>query len=373
MKSENFIYDIRVFSKVLDSFIGRYYSKENKPFAPNPLLSTIDQVSAENRLFTPYMQLYALSSLTSSLLSVSSIKHLVTQIEDAYSTSIDELFKTNSNKKVAIIMAGNIPAVGFADLFVTLCCGYRVYVKLSSKDSILIPFLYKLLESSVAQFKDKVTFFKDDFSEEINPIFYKEVSSLIFSGSDTTKKIIEKKFENIPILARGSRFSYGVVNKDFPKLPKKERLEILESLTLDTFLYYGLGCRSISYLFLPQEFDIDEFIEVANNKFGKTFKDTQPYFNSYLRSKALSLICGEKSKFIDGEFFLLKKTEEIFPPLGTIYYSLYSSNDEINEFNRLHKEQIQKKYTNFGKGQMPTITDWQDGISTVTFLAKNRK
>ena len=68
---------------------------------------------------------------------------------------------------------------------------------------------------------------------------------MIFSGSDTTKKIIEKKFENIPILARGSRISYGVVNKDFPKLPKKEIKEILESLTLDTFLYYGLGCRSI--------------------------------------------------------------------------------------------------------------------------------
>lgn len=299
---------------------------------------------ASNPLFTPSMQKKALSAIAKEYLSEEALKKLL-----SFSEGKREMMRS---KTVGIIMAGNIPAVGFHDLISALSTGANAVVKLSSKDRYLIP---AMIEETGSEIKNRVKFLPVNApATELNS--YKP-DVILFSGSDENKALLSSEFKGVPLIARGSRFSCGVLNG-------RESEEELEGLAEDMFLYCGLGCRSISYLLAPKGFDFKPLVKGAQKM--KMVSEISAFANSVTRQRALLTMEGEE--FIDGGFFIMRNTSSVFPPMGCVNFSFYESNEDVENFCKEHSEQIQKIFTKFGIAQRPKIDEWMDGINTVERL-----
>ena len=292
-----------------------------------------------NPMFTPFMQRRALKAIAENYLTEDALKNLLSY-SDGPEDDINALRREMEGKRVGIIMAGNIPAVGFHDLLCTISTGASPVVKLSSRDECLIPAM--------------VDFDAVSFLEYALPLDF-----ILFSGSSRTKALVCDDFEGIPILARGSRFSLGVLSGE-------ETDEDLRLLAEDMFLYGGLGCRSISLLMLPDGFDIQRIIK-ASSFMQERLMEMGPYRSSYIRRSALAKIENmfEHGNFTDGGFFILEEARKSFPPMAVVRYSFYKDISEVDEFCFRNRNSIQKKFTNFGMAQSPAIDDWMDGINTV--------
>ncbi|MBR3303072.1 MAG: hypothetical protein IKI67_02670 [Bacteroidales bacterium] len=336
----------------------------------------IKLTQASNPLFSSYMQLESLKAVANNYLTGSALERLF----DCCAGRLVE------SKIVGIIMAGNIPAVGFHDLLCCLVCGVKALVKLSSKDKYLIPYICGEIEKYWPQIREQVEFLPSASDTDTKAgRLYNECDALIFSGSDESLWEIKRELrtigkEGIPLLARGSRFSFGVLDGGEDKLQ-------LTSLAEDMFLYCGLGCRSISTLFVPDGYDLSKIVE--NSSFMRSrLEHIPPYINSYRRLKALAAMqgnltdgasAGKEESYTDGEFFLLKtigseieKIEDNFPPLGVVNVRYYSNENEIIEFERANSSKIQKKYSKFGKAQQPQIDEWMDGVNTIEFILSDK-
>ncbi len=299
-----------------------------------------------NPLFTPFMQRRALSAIAEELLTEEALKKLL-----SFSDGKREMMQ---GKTVGIIMAGNIPAVGFHDLLSALSTGANAVVKLSSKDPYLIPSMIKEVGSEI---KSRVTFLPVNApATELNS-FKPDV--ILFSGSDENKALLSSEFEGVPLIARGSRFSCGVLNG-------RESEEELEGLAEDMFLYCGLGCRSISYLLVPKGFDFKPLVKAAQKM--KMVSEISAFANSVTRQRALLTMEGED--FIDGGFFIMRNTSSLFPPMGCVNFSFYESKEDVENFCTHHAEQIQKIFTKFGIAQRPKIDEWMDGINSVNAITE---
>ena len=292
-----------------------------------------------NPMFTPFMQRRALKAIAENYLTEEALENLLSY-SDGPEDDINALRREMEGKRVGIITAGNIPAVGFHDILCTLSTGAKAIVKLSSKDRFLIPLMVNC--EFISSWEDAP---KLDF--------------LLFSGSNRTKALVLNEFEGIPILARGSRFSLGVLSGE-------ERDEDLRLLAEDMFLYGGLGCRSISLLFLPEGFDIQRIIK-ASSFMRERLMEMGPYKSNYIRRSAIAKIENmfEHGNFTDGGFFILEEARKSFPPMAVVRYSFYRDISEVDEFCFRNRNSIQKKFTNFGMAQSPAIDDWMDGVNTV--------
>ena len=172
-------------------------------------------------------------------------------------------FNVNEPKNVAIIMAGNIPLVGFHDFLSVLISGHNAVVKLSSNDQHFIPLVAKFLEYYNEDFKGKITFTKEKLSD---------FDAVIATGSDNTARYFEHYFGKYPHIIRKNRNSVAV-------LTGNETQEELELLGKDIFQYFGLGCRSVSKLFVPKDYNFDNFFK-AIYKFNKII-EYKKYENNY--------------------------------------------------------------------------------------------
>jgi hypothetical protein len=282
-------------------------------------------------------------------------------------------------------MAGNLPLVGFHDLLCTLACGCNAYVKLSSKDRWILPAIYCMLCDIDFYWCGKVVFdiiageasFESDFCKRVKGSFGVEPCGLIASGSDDTMAEIKKELPRIPKLLRRSRFSFAVLDGD-------ESDGQLGGLAEDMFLYCGLGCRSVSYLFVPEGYDFKRLVKAAK-KMEIFLMAIPAYANSYVRERALLLMkeeksvgnkmemVGNKQDMIDGGFFILRHDSSVHPPLAQVNFEYYKNKREIAAFEKMHNNQIQKKYTTFGLAQRPEIDDFADSADTVQFILKHLK
>ena len=299
-----------------------------------------------NPLFTPFMQRRALSAIAEEYLTEEALKKLL-----SFSDDKREMMQ---GKTVGIIMAGNIPAVGFHDLLSALSTGANVVVKLSSKDRYLIPAMIKEVGSEI---KSRVTFLPVNAPATDLNSYRPDV--ILFSGSDENKALLSSEFKGVPLVARGSRFSCGV-------LTGRESEEELEGLAEDMFLYCGLGCRSISYLLAPKGFDFKPLVKAAQKM--KMVSEISAFANSVTRQRALLTMEGED--FIDGGFFIMRNTSSVFPPMGCVNFSFYESKEDLGNFCTQHAEQIQKIFTKFGIAQRPKIDEWMDGINSVNAITE---
>lgn len=259
-----------------------------------------------------------------------------------------------SPKNIAIIMAGNIPLVGFHDFMSVLISGHNAICKLSSDDKSLLPALAQHLIQFSPELKQRIIFTNGKMNK---------MDAIIATGSDNSIRHFKDYFGHLPNIFRKNRTSIAV-------LTGTETRDELALLGKDIFEYFGLGCRNVSHLIVPENYSFNLFFE--------SIVDFHPiinhhkYANNYDYNKAVYLL--NKSNLLDNNFVLLKKSNELFSPLAMINYHYYKNEEELNQYLEYHNEQIQiivgKNYTAFGNAQRPLLTDYADGINTLNWLQK---
>lgn len=259
-----------------------------------------------------------------------------------------------SPKKVALIMAGNIPLVGFHDFLCVLLSGHSVVAKLSSDDKQLLPALISHLIKFEPDLKERIIVTQGRIGE---------VDAVIATGSDNSALYFEQYFGKYPHVFRKNRTSLAI-------LDGTESKEELYQLGHDVFDYFGLGCRNVSHLMIPNDFDLNRFFE-AIVPFGEIVNHHK-YANNYDYNKAVYLL--NKVDLLDNNFLLLRETEELFSPLGMLHYHRYTNIQEAEAYIKSHSEKIQavvgKSHIPFGLAQCPALDDYADGVDTMAFLEK---
>ncbi|OAD92848.1 acyl-CoA reductase [Aequorivita soesokkakensis] len=261
-------------------------------------------------------------------------------------------------KTVAIIMAGNIPLVGFHDFLSVLISGNKVLAKLSSNDKTLLPFLSEYLISVEPEFKNYIEF-TDGKLENFDAI--------IATGSNNTARYFEYYFGKYPNIIRKNRNSAAI-------LTGNETEEELKNLADDIFTYFGLGCRNVSKLYIPENYDFEAFFKGMFS--WKEIIHNHKYINNYDYNKAVYLM--DSFPLLDNEFMLLKEDTAFSSPISVVFYEKYNSFEDLSKELEEQSENIQcvvsKAGINneipFGKAQNPELWDYADGIDTVEFLLK---
>ncbi len=263
-----------------------------------------------------------------------------------------------NTQKVAIIMAGNIPLVGFHDFLSVLISGHEVLVKQSSNDKHLLPFIAKYLEHVAPAFKGKITLTEQKLEN---------FDAVIATGSDNTARYFEYYFKNKPSIIRKNRNSVAI-------LTGKETEEELTALSEDIFRYYGLGCRNVSKLFVPKEYDFQPFFK-AMYPWNAIINENK-YANNYDYNKAVYLM--SEFDMLENGFLMIKEDISFASPIATVFYEYYDSTEALKTYIDTNINNIQCIVSNgfneneivFGKTQQPELSDYADGEDTIAFLLK---
>ena len=258
-----------------------------------------------------------------------------------------------SPKKVLIIMAGNIPLVGFHDFLTVLISGHKVVVKMSSTDNVLLKVLIEKLISIAPKFKDCIYF--------IDEVKNKKFDAVIATGSDNSAQYFEYYFKGAKKIIRKNRRSVAV-------LYGSESAMDLKGLADDVFSYFGLGCRNVSKIFLPNGYDLNKLFD-AFFPYSRVVEHKK-YGNNYDYNKAIFLMGS--NKLVENGFLLMKEDKSLLSPVAMLYYEYYNDVHTVEQFVKKNAEQLQcvvsKKEIPFGNTQQPNLWDYADGVDTVDFL-----
>ncbi|MEY4603418.1 MAG: hypothetical protein RIT43_710 [Bacteroidota bacterium] len=262
--------------------------------------------------------------------------------------------KPQNSKRAALIMAGNIPLVGFHDFLCVLISGHSVVVKLSSDDRFLLPALSDFLVKIEPSLKDRITFTQGRIGE---------VDAVIATGSDNSSIYFDQYFGKYPHVFRKNRTSVAI-------LDGSESEEELTLLGKDIFEYFGLGCRNVSHLLIPVDFNLDAFF-AAIFPYSEIIQHHK-YANNYDYQKAVHLL--NNIPLLDNNFVLLRETPELFSPLGMVHYHYFKDQNDIEDYLEMNADKIQAivghAHIPFGQAQCPSLTDYADGVDTMDFLQK---
>jgi len=263
-----------------------------------------------------------------------------------------------SCKNVAIIMAGNIPLVGFHDFFSVLISDHNVVVKQATNDKQLLPLIAKYLEIVEPGFKSKITFVDGQL---------KDFDAVIATGSDNTARYFEYYFREVPSIIRNNRNSVAVLNGN-------ETKNDLEALSIDIFRYYGLGCRNVSKLFVPKSYDFKDFFQSIYS--WHPIINQSKYANNYDYNKAVYLM--SEFDMLENGFLMLKEDHRYSSPIATLFYEFYDSKKTLKK--RLNKDHTKIQCVvasnfldseiKFGCTQTPNLWDFADNVDTIEFLLK---
>lgn len=262
----------------------------------------------------------------------------------------------NSRQKVAIIMAGNIPLVGFHDFLCVLLSGHQVLVKLSSNDAVILPFVKKFLVHQDSSFTGKIAFTEGQLAD---------FNAVIATGSNNTSRYFEYYFGKYPSIIRKNRNSVAILSGN-------ESKDHLEKLGEDIFRYFGLGCRSVSKVFVPEGYNFDTFFNAIFK--WKHLLDHHKYVNNYDYNKAVYLM--SEIQILDNGFLILKEDEGFSSPIATLFYEYYDNIEALKKRLEHEAEQIQcvvaegflENEIPFGRTQIPLLSDYADGVDTMKFL-----
>lgn len=306
------------------------------------------KVENNNNWFTPDQTKVALLGLTAFLDQDKIGKWL----------SSFEIPTAHNPKAVGILMAGNIPGVGFHDMLSVLVTGNRACVKLSSTDQVLIPWLVQELIKVEPGFQDLVVF------EEM----LKAKDAYIATGSDNSARYFDYYFGKYPSLIRKNRTSVGV-------LDGRETKEDFLELANDIFQYFGLGCRNVSKIFVKDHDDLIKFLDAINEL--DSVANHHKYNNNYDYNKSIYLVNGVAH--LDNGFLLLRESKEMVSPISVIYYEFYEDQSSLDgrllEISGKIQCIVSRKgwvsgSLGFGQSQSPALEDYADGVNTVAFLSK---
>ena len=307
-----------------------------------------EKAEQQNSWFTRANVIFAFKSWSDAL-SENNVKQWLSQYQ---------LPQTTSPKRILIVMAGNLPLVGLHDLLCVLVTGHKAIVKLSSNDCVLLPYLITQMKTFAPEWTEAVTFTDNKITE---------YDAVIATGSDNTARYFEYYFGKKPHIIRKNRHSVAV-------LTGKETPEELFALGKDIFLYYGLGCRSISKLFVPKGYDFNLLFQAIYPY--KDIIQEQKYANNYDYNKAVYLM--SLFQLLENGFLLLKEDEHYGSPIATLFYEYYTDVDSLKEKLTTDAEKIQcvvaHNFTTeevaFGETQTPQLWDYADGVDTLNFLLK---
>ena len=305
-----------------------------------------DKAEQQNSWFTRANVIFAFKSWSEAL-SENNVQQWLSQYQ---------LPQTTSPKKILIIMAGNLPLVGFHDLLCVLVAGHKAIVKPSSDDRVLLPYLITQIRTFAPEWAEAVAFTDDKVTE---------YDAVIATGSDNTARYFEYYFGKKPHIIRKNRHSVAV-------LTGEETPEELQDLGKDIFLYYGLGCRSVSKLFVPQGYDFDLLFQAIYPY--KDIIEEQKYANNYDYNKAVYLM--SLYKLLENGFLLLKEDEHYGSPIATLFYEYYTNKEALKKKLATDREKIQCVVGHnfidgeipFGQTQTPKLWDYADVLNTLMFL-----
>ena len=264
-------------------------------------------------------------------------------------------------KRVGIIMAGNIPLVGFHDFLAVLISGHKVIVKQSSNDNQLLPVIAEYLTAIAPEWKGSIEF----LDEKQGPSRLENYDAVIATGSNNTARYFEYYFKEKPSIIRKNRNSVAI-------LTGKESEEELSLLGEDIFRYYGLGCRNVSKLYVPEGYNFDSFFK-AMYPWNPIINQAK-YANNYDYNKAVYLM--SLSKLLENGFLMLKEDESFGSPIATLFYETYSDLPSLKERLKAKEESLQcivardlvEGEVPFGKTQQPQLWDYADDVDTLKFL-----
>ncbi|GAB5539171.1 MAG: acyl-CoA reductase [Salibacteraceae bacterium] len=257
---------------------------------------------------------------------------------------------------VGLILAGNIPMVGFHDVLSTIILGNNAIIKLSRNDDVLIPALIQ-----------KLTELDSAVSEHFE-IVEKLVGheAVIATGSNNSTRYFEQYFGSVPNIIRGNRTGVALLNGE-------ETEEDLHGLMKDCFQYFGLGCRNVTKLYLPNGYDLNRIFK-ASLPFAYLM-DNKKYNNNYTYHKALMMM--ERKNVLENELILMIEEPSLFSPVSVLNYEYYNSTTDLNHKMEKNLDDIQciigRNHRTFGTAQAPALNDYADGVNTLEFLSKLHK
>ncbi|MDB4900921.1 MAG: acyl-CoA reductase [Mucilaginibacter sp.] len=268
--------------------------------------------------------------------------------------------QNKNSKKVGLILAGNIPLVGFHDVLCVLITGNVALIKASSQDARLIKYILQMLTDIESSFKDQYCFVER----------LENFEAIIATGSNNTSRYFEYYFGKVPHIIRKNRNSISLLTGD-------ETKRQLFELGHDIFDYYGLGCRNVSKLMVPKGYNFNFFFESIEAY--QPIINHHKYNNNYDYNKSIYLVNSDKH--FDNGFLLLKEDNRLASPLAVLFYENY---DNLESAQRKLEEQsdniqcivsgvplqVSNQVVDFGMSQQPALWDYADGIDTMEFLSK---
>lgn len=262
----------------------------------------------------------------------------------------------SSQKTVALIMAGNIPLVGFHDYLCILLSGHKIIAKLSSQDPYLIKEITQMIINIEADFENRITLTQDQLNG---------FDAIIATGSDNSARYFHQYFGKYPHIIRKNRTSVGILNG-------QETTEELQKLGHDMFQYYGLGCRNVSKLFVPEGYDFVPFIKSMDS--FDNLRDHHKWVNNYDYNKSIYLV--NREDHFDSGTFLMKESKDWVSPISVIFYEFYDDKKDLAQLLKDNESIIQcvvgqgEKMIPPGEAQQPELWDYADGVDTMEFLTK---
>lgn len=272
--------------------------------------------------------------------------------QNTIETWVTDYAYTKSSKKVGLILAGNIPMVGFHDILATILSGHHALIKLSSSDNVIIPTLIDKLKEYCPGISEHLT-----LADRL-----KGHEAAIATGSNNSTRYFKSYFEHLPNVIRGNKTGIAI-------LTGEETGEDLNGLMRDYFTYFGLGCRNVTKLYLPVDFDLNKIFE-ASTAFPYLM-DNKKYANNYTYHKALMML--ERRDVLDNDLILLTPNPSLYSPVSVLNYEYYKSEDELNKSIEQNLNQIQcvvgLNHRKLGSAQSPKLDDYADGVNTLDFLS----
>lgn len=338
MERKEIIHAFAIAGQQLNELLHIFFDDENKEF-----IQVMHKALQLNPWFTIEEQKRAMSAI-------------VQMLDEEKLTSWLEQYpgKITKPKNIGVIMAGNIPLVGFHDLLCVLLSGNCVIAKCSADDNVLLPWFCKLLIQIDDRFDERIAFVE----RIVNP------DAIIATGSNNSARYFEYYFGKYPHIIRKNRNGLAVLSGN-------ESTEELQLLGTDIFSYFGMGCRNVSKLFVPEKYDFNNFFE-AMEKFSGVLQHNK-YMNNYDYHAALLLMNLEK--FLTNNFMIIKEGRSNATAVSVINYEYYHDAEKLKQ--QLHKEEAEiqciignsdPEWIPFGKSQQPGLTDYADGVDTMQFL-----
>lgn len=309
--------------------------------------SFLTKVAQNNPWFTPF-EVQQCWSAWSEALEEQNVKKWLTNAPEA-----------DSPKKVGLILAGNIPLVGLHDLLSVLASGHHAVVKPSSDDSLLINQILDLLVEIEPALRTRFT-----IVERMHGI-----DALIATGSNNSSRYFEHYFKHIPHIIRKNRNSVAI-------LTGQETAADLKLLADDIFSYYGLGCRSVSKLYVPEHYVFDALFEQTES-YRERMNGNNRYANNLDYNLALLLV--NREAHLTNHLLILRESQGLGSPISVVFYERYIDQKTLIQQLNSQNEQLQCvvaskvpgiSTVSFGNTQKPALWDYADGVNTLDFLAK---